>query len=252
MTLKDSPLILIHGAWQGSWVWAKLSPLLRHAGFHPVAIDLPGNGVDDTPPEQVDLECYLDFFDTLLKDLPEKVGLVGHSGGGLVATAVAERFAERIGGIAYIAGMMLPAGMSFAALQAEVDPPGTPPSGVSSQVVVSPDGLTSTVPHDAAIHYFLQDLPLAEAEAAAARLTPQPEGGRKVTVDHTPNRFGRIPRLYVEATDDRSVVIAAQRRMQKLVPGAERVSLDTGHAPHVSAPDQVAGALAPFFERAFS
>ena len=44
------PVILIHGAWQGSWVWARLTPYLHAAGFDAHAVDLPGNGVDGTDP----------------------------------------------------------------------------------------------------------------------------------------------------------------------------------------------------------
>ena len=44
---------------------------------------------------------------------------------------------------------------------------------------------------------------------ACARLSPQPEGGRAVSPRLTPERFGTVPRLYVEAKNDRSVVPAA-------------------------------------------
>jgi len=35
---------------------------------------------------------------------------------------------------------------------------------------------------------------------------------------------------------DRSVVLGVQRRMQALVPGAEVLSMDTGHVPQLAAP----------------
>ena len=49
-----------------------------------------------------------------------------------------------------------------------------------------------------------------------------------------------------QATDDRSVVLLAQRRMQELVPGAIVKSLPTGHAPQLSNPPLLAEALIPF------
>ncbi len=73
-------------------------------------------------------------------------------------------------------------------------------------------------------------------------LTPQPERGRNIRAGLTPERFGTVPRLYVEAEADRSIVLACQRRMQALVPGAEVVTLLTGHAPHLAAPDLLAAA----------
>ena len=82
---------------------------------------------------------------------------------------------------------------------------------------------------------FLQDCAESDAAAAAARLTPQGEGGRAVTTPATAERYGRIPRLYVEALDDRSLILPVQRAMQARAPGASVVSLPTGHAPQFSA-----------------
>jgi pimeloyl-ACP methyl ester carboxylesterase len=52
--------------------------------------------------------------------------------------------------------------------------------------------------------------------------------------------------LYVEARADRSVVLAAQRRMQAMVPGARVVSLPTGHVPQLTAPKLLADHLIPW------
>ena len=40
------PVLLIHGAWQGRWVWDRLVPLLQAAGLKTHPVDLPGNGAD--------------------------------------------------------------------------------------------------------------------------------------------------------------------------------------------------------------
>ncbi len=240
--------ILIHGAWQGSWAWGRLLPLLEASGIRTLAVDLPGNGAQPAPPDQVTLDTYLDFFGRLLDraDLSGKVALVGHSGGGLVATAIAERFRERVSRIAYVAGMMLPSGLSFGGLQREMRFDQGTLSGISNELDWSADHRFSTVRRAAAKAIFFSDCTAEQAEEAAARLSPQPEGGRAISVSHTPERFGTLPRLYIEATEDRSIPLALQRRMQELLPGARVVSLPTGHAPHFSAPELVADALVPF------
>jgi pimeloyl-ACP methyl ester carboxylesterase len=81
---------------------------------------------------------------------------------------------------------------------------------------------------------------------AASRLTPQGEGGRAVTTPATAGRYGRIPRLYVEALEDRSVILPVQRAMQARVPDALVVSMPSGHAPQFSAPADLAEAIIPF------
>ena len=52
----------------------------------------------------------------------------------------------------------------------------------------------------------------------------------------------------MEATDDRSVVLLAQRRMWELVPEALVRTLTTGHAPQLSNPEALAEALVSFLK----
>jgi pimeloyl-ACP methyl ester carboxylesterase len=240
------PVLLIHGAWQGGWVWDRLRPKLAAAGMQTVAIDLPGNGHDATPLAEVSLARYVAHVGAQIDRLGRPVSLVAHSGGGVVATAVAEAFAPQVARLAYVAGMMLPSGMGFAELAGQLREAHPEVAGIGPHLLWSDDRRVSRVPPEAAIACFLQDCDPDDAKDAAARLTPQAESGRALVAQWTPGRFGRIPRLYVEATQDRSVALVCQRRMQQLVPGAQVVSLDTGHAPQLAAPDRLAAALIPF------
>jgi pimeloyl-ACP methyl ester carboxylesterase len=250
-TPLPDPAILIHGAWQGSWVWDRVIPLLaRSAGIASVAIDLPGNGTDDTKAADVSLELYVDYVGTILKRLSRRASLVAHSGGGVVASAVAERFPEHVCRIAYVAGMMLPDGMAFAELVTKLKDDHPEAAGIAPHLVWSHDRLSSCVPMEAALTYFFHDCPPADAVAAAQRLTPQSDRGRAVRAHLTAERFGRVPRLYIEAEADRSVIPACQRRMQALVPGARVITIPTGHAPQLAAPELLADALAPFLSGA--
>ncbi len=62
-------------------------------------------------------------------------------------------------------------------------------------------------------------------------LTPQSNAARDGTPHISADRFGAVPRIYIEALKDRSVLPFVQRRMQQLAPGAVIRSIDTGHAP---------------------
>jgi pimeloyl-ACP methyl ester carboxylesterase len=236
------PVLLIHGAWQGSWTWNRLVPLMQARGLRPIALDLPGNGYDDVAPGDVSLDLYLDHIATVLDGIDGKVSLVGHSGGGMVATAAAERFAERVSRIAYIAGMMLPAGMGFKELQDSVD--GI--VGITPHLIWSEDRQTNWASPEKALEIFYHDCEPGIAADAVSRLRPQPFGGFALVAQPTVTRYGRLPRLYIEATGDRSVGIVEQRRMQALVPGATIASLATGHVPQLSAPELLADLLCPF------
>lgn len=247
--LPVTSLILIHGAWAGAWVWDGLAPRLHDAGFDTHAVDLPGNGHDRTPAQKADLDACVARVRALIDTLSGPVGLVAHSGGGMVATQVAEAVPERITGVAYVAGMMLPSGTGFADITRAIKPQHPEASGIVPHLVWNHDRSASSVPADAARRIFFQDVEDSLARAAAARLTPQPEPARAAVPRWTIERFGRLPRLYVEALRDRSVVPAAQRRMQALVPGATVVHLDCGHAPQLSKPEQLTAALVHFFKK---
>src|ERR1700759_5100824 len=99
--------------------------------------------------------------------------------------------------------MMLPDGTSFEQLASSIRNDFPEASGIWPYLQWSDDRKVSRVPAEAAIAIFLNDCSAEDAAAAAARLTPQGEGGRAVTTPATPERYGRILRLYVEATEDR-------------------------------------------------
>lgn len=225
-------------------------PFLSEAGLHVRAFDLPGNGSDDTDPADVSLDLYVGAVTRRIAEIDGPVSIVAHSGAGVVASQVAEACPERVDRLVYVAGMMLPDGVSFAEVVATVlaDEPNA--GGIGPHLVWSDDRLTSRVPVEAARRIFYHDCPADLAEAAARRLTPQPERGRAVRPRLSAERFGRIPRFYVEARADRSVVPAVQRRMQALVPGAKVAALPTGHTPHLSAPQELADRLIPWLREA--
>lgn len=248
MRMGGDPVVLIHGAWQGSWAFSRLVPLLQAEGLEAYAVDLPGNGRDGLDPAEVTLSHYLDYARGLLTRIGRPVSLVGHSGGGAVASAIAEVLNEKVARIAYVAGMMLPSGVGFSNIQETAMRNNRGTDGVTPHLLWSSDGRVSTVPQAAALRYFFDDCLPEDAADATARLTPQGEGGRAIRTVTTAERFGRLARLYVEATADRSVPLVVQRRMQLLCPGASVVSLPTGHVPQLSAPRRLAAALLPFLK----
>jgi pimeloyl-ACP methyl ester carboxylesterase len=237
-------MVLIHGAWQGSWSWEQLLPHLRLRGWHTHAVDLPGNGRDDTPPEEVSLALYVDYLQQLLDKIGEPVVVVAHSGGGVVASQLAEARPGQISALVYVAGMMLPDGVGFASLVREYSAVRPDTLGIGPHLEWSGDRMSSRVPEDAARNIFFHDCPIALAGAAVKRLSPQSERGRAIAPRLTEENYGRVPRIYVETSKDRSVVPRLQRRMQGLCPGARRLSIDTGHVPQLVEPALLAQLIA--------
>ncbi|MFV8816781.1 alpha/beta fold hydrolase [Haliea sp. E17] len=244
-TIRQHNLLLIHGAWAGAWVWETITPLLYEQGFEVKTIDLPGNGCDDTPAEAVDIGCYLCFLLATIATIDGPLTVVAHSGAGVLATALAEALPERLDGVVIIAGMLLPSGVGFGELVDGMIDAHPEAAGINPYLNWDARNV-STVPADAAREIFFQDLDPETAAQAAQRLCPQPLGGLALVAQWTAERAGSVPRLYIEATEDRSVTLAVQRRMQALVPGSTVVSLRAGHAPQVSQPEAVAAAIGRF------
>lgn len=96
--------ILVHGAWQGSWCWERLVPMLEEAGRTVLTPTLTGSG--DRAAElspSVTLATHVDDVVAALHraDCREAV-LVGHSYSGMVITGVAEQAADRLAALVFV------------------------------------------------------------------------------------------------------------------------------------------------------
>jgi pimeloyl-ACP methyl ester carboxylesterase len=231
-----SRFVLVHGSWHGAWVWDRVAPLLAEAGHHVEAPDLPGRGEDPRPPESITLDDHVHQVLSVLGTAEPPAILVGHSFGGFVISHVAERAPDQVERLVYLAAFLLPAGESVLETARSV-PPIVPHLEVREDV-----GLVAVLP-EAARETFYQDCSLEDANMATARLVPEALAPRREPASVTEERFGRVPRVYVETMEDRGLQIGLQRRMQAALPCREVISLDSGHSPFLSMPGKLADHL---------
>jgi pimeloyl-ACP methyl ester carboxylesterase len=97
---EGKPVILIHGISGSLHDWEALMPDLGAAGYHAIAVDLPGHGESDKPddPEAYNSEDVYQVFENWvdnLKDHPPYV-LVGHSYGGYIGLVYALRHPQSV------------------------------------------------------------------------------------------------------------------------------------------------------------
>ena len=92
----DVTVLMLHGIGGGRQAFAAQLPALADAGFHAAAWDMPGYGhsatVDPYDFAAIADEC-VELIDVIA---PQRLVLVGHSMGGMVAQEVAARIPERI------------------------------------------------------------------------------------------------------------------------------------------------------------
>ncbi len=236
--------VLIHGSWHGGWCFDVVAARLRAAGHVVRAPTLPGMGGSEAELRAVTLQGWADYAAQQSAELKAElcgapVVLAGHSRGGLVVSQAAEADPAAMDALVYICAMMLPDGMSRADFKALEEP--TPDfDGLISPVH---GGAGTVVDPALAGPVFAQLSPPDLVAAALPRLMAEPHGPRSTPLHLTAERWGSLPRTYVETLHDRTIPIASQRLMQAMSPGARVVTLDADHSPYLSAPDELTAAL---------
>jgi pimeloyl-ACP methyl ester carboxylesterase len=163
--------------------------------------------------------------------------LVGHSRGGLVISEVAERVGPKIARLVYLTAFLLPGGVS---LMANVMSRG---EGTGPALVIDEASGTCTVQPGTQRAVFYHLCPEADVAAAIDRLCPEPLEPLVRGLRVTEERFGVVPRAYVEAAHDQAITLDHQRAMQALFPCSPVLHLESDHSPFYSMPEQLAAAL---------
>ncbi|UWZ82259.1 alpha/beta fold hydrolase [Occallatibacter riparius] len=225
--------VLIHGAWHGGWCWRKVVPLLESRGHTVVAPDLPSHGDDPASPVTVTLASYAERICEVVAAQKEPVILLAHSMAGVVITQAAEICAERVRALVYLTAFLPRNGESLMTWSEQ-----DPGSLLNGNIVRAMDGAVNFRPEAAHAAFYANCT--AEDEAfAVSRLMPQGVGPFADTVTTTPERWGGIPRYYIECVRDRAINLPLQQAMHSASPCRKVFSIDTDHSPFFSAPEEL-------------
>jgi len=217
-------IVLLHGAYQGGWIWSKVSSVLRRDGHNVFAPTLDGCGERrhalrpgiDTESQAAEVAEML-FFE----DLTDVV-LVGTSCGGMVGCRVAELARERIGRVVLADALAL---MNGEAVSDHVKRP----------TAVTTDLATGPSYEDAANRMFssLQ----GETKAwALARYTPHPVAAMAAPVKLDSFWQSEWTASVIYCTQAPNPGEAHQRRAANALK-AKWYELDTGHYPMLTEPE---------------
>lgn len=92
-------LVLLHGYLESLDSWSDLIPLLTDR-YRVIAVDLPGHGISEVKGEIHTMEFLADVVEGVLDRVQAgRCFMVGHSMGGYVAEAFAEKFPEKLEGL---------------------------------------------------------------------------------------------------------------------------------------------------------
>ena len=235
-----STYLFVHGAWHGAWCWKKVVPLIERAGHKAVTLDLPGHGDDPTPVGHAPLQLFADRVVAVLDELPSRIVLVGHSMAGVVVSRVAEMRSEKIISVVYLAAFLPQNGQSINAIKKSylglAGNVNAPPTTDTDTIIDRERGI-SMFKKERARDALYHDCTDEDAAYAISRLCPSSTAIGATPLTLTAERFGSVPRVYIEASQDRRVNPEMQRMMYMTQPCRKVFSLATSHSPFFSAPE---------------
>ena len=230
-------IILIPGFWLDASSWSEVTPALEAAGHRVHPLTLPGLESREADRSGIGLRDHVDAVLTAVDALDGPVVLVGHSGGGAVAHAVADARPERVARVVYV----------------DSGPVG---DGDSINDELSVEGGEIPLPDWSEFgEDDLRDLDDDLREAFRARAVPQPAGvatDRQVLSDE---RRYDVPATVIacEYSSDqlRGWIEAGHPYVAELAAlhDVEFVDLPTGHWPQFTKPAELSQAILGAVER---
>lgn len=224
-------VILIPGFWLDASSWSEVTPALEQAGHAVHALTLPGLASRGDDRSGIGFDDHVDAVVARIDELPDPVVLVGHSGGGAVAGAAADRRVDRVAHAIYVDSGPLSGGASIDAdtpvVDSEVPLPGWTEFGNDE----------------------LADLTEKLREEFRARAVPVPAGVARDPIELTDERRHDIPTTVIACSMSSEIMgrlmeqghpylaeLALQHRYRI-------VDLPTGHWPQLTRPVELGGIL---------
>lgn len=221
---KQPAVLLVHGAWHGSWCWTPVRELLESAGREVRTVENPTANAPDSGSQGVadDVAVVSQAIDAI----DGEVIVVAHSYGGIPATIAA--VSPKVSHILYIAAFALDESESLLGAVGGEYPDWW---DVQGQLVVA------GTPEHRPVDLFYADVEQSLADSSTAKLSPQ--SLRSFTDPVTTVAWRDRPTSYLVTEQDAVVPVFAQDAM------AERSEstihrLPTSHSPFLSQPQAVA------------
>ena len=219
-------IVLVHGAWHGSWCWQRVAPLLEKRGAAVRTVDLPSVGA--RPGSGSDLSADAAAVEAVIADIAGPVVLCGHSYGGMVISHTAA--IARVKRLVYLCAFMPMEGESLVSIGGGRHAP---------WVQLLDGGLTLPDPAQTET-VFYGDCDPQTVQWAKSKIRPQ--SGAPFNEPVPRPAWRTIPSTYVVCVNDMALPPDAQRNV--FAPRAtETIELHASHSPFLSQPEALADLL---------
>ncbi|MFT7593313.1 MAG: pimeloyl-ACP methyl ester carboxylesterase [Paracoccaceae bacterium] len=229
-----SDFLLIHGSCHGAWCWRDLIPALQALGHTARAIDLPGNGDDQTPLDQVTLDSTRD---AILDSLTPGTLLLGHSWAGHPISAAAEADPHAMHALIYLCTYVPLNGLSMVDMRKR-----GPRQTLDGAVHRDAAGISYTLAPERVEDLFYQDCPPGTLAYAEQHLCPQAIAPQNTPITLRDN-FASVPKAYIRCADDHTIPPEYQESMTAGWPPENVHVMPTGHSPFFADPSGLATLL---------
>jgi pimeloyl-ACP methyl ester carboxylesterase len=219
--------VLVHGAYQGGWIWKPVVTRLRTAGHTVYAPTLDGCGERSHQLRPgITVETHAKEISGLLfyEDLRDVV-LVGTSAGGMVIQKASEAARDRIARLAFVDALALLPGERVDAIVKR------PAPNKMGELATGPS-------REDAENRMFKDLEPALRTWAVDRITPHPVAALEAPMVATAFWDQKWNASVIRCTRAANPPETHQRRTAEKL-GAPYREMDTGHYPMLSAPDEL-------------
>lgn len=232
-----STFVLVHGAWQASFVWDKVKAALELQGNKVVKVELLGHGDDQTSVSEITFDGYVKQVTDVIDGLNTPVVLVGHSLGGAIVTQAATMAPQKIEKLVYVAGFIPQSGSSvfdYSAMDS-----GTL---IPSVLEFSSDGNTVTIadPEVNMRDVFCQYGSDEDIDLLVEKLRPEPVAAAGTPLNYNSDVYGTIAnKYYIYTTEDKAISYPFQQRMVNEAHITKTYKIESGHSPFLSKPNEL-------------
>ena len=224
-------IVLVHGAFADGSSWAKVIPILQAKGYNVTAVQNP-------------LTSLADDVAATQRTLAQQDGpviLVGHSWAGVVITEAGTD--PKVAGLVYVAAF----GPDQGEVVGDLGKAYPPPPAFTAPIVDAQGFMT--LPTDAVLKHFAQDLPPAEARLVAATQGPVSVSAFGSTVSNV--AWKTKPSWYIVSAQDGAIAPDEERFFAKRMK-ATTTELKASHVSMLSQPQAVAAVILDAAARAWA
>ncbi|WP_394840761.1 alpha/beta hydrolase [Pendulispora brunnea] len=221
--MSKPSIVLVHGAWHGTWCWSAVQRALEDRGFPVIAVQLPGVGAV----ARGDLESDARAVRSAIDAIEGPVVVCGHSYGGIAVTE-GTAGAPHVVGLIYLCAFMLDVGQSL--LSAVGEPP--PWWSIhADQKLVRLNEPERALYNDCTPEQTMQAMKQLQPQALATFEQPL----RRAS-------WRDIPSTYIVCDRDEAIPPEIQKAMAAQASRVEH--LDAGHSPFLSRPRELSELIA--------